>query len=127
MTDSKEIRVFPVVERIRDEINFCFSTFHGNLITDKEICRKEFNLWLKQGYRGPGKLPYYVEMLAQHLPNRTQQIIFRNLALDAITLKKTGSISAREVSFFAKHKFTIFFNLLALIIMGSILFFYSAK
>ena len=117
MNQTDNIKIFPVVERIRNEIDFCFTAFYGNFVRDKEICDIEFNEWLKLGHRGPGKLPVYIDLLEKHLGNSTQKSIFRNLAMDAITLTKKSKPQEKS-SFIGKHKVTIAFNLIVLVLFA---------
>ena len=98
MGASTNVQVFPVVIRIRDEINFCFSAFYGNLIDDKNVCDLEFEEWLKSGNRGPGQLAKYIRKLSLHLDTATQRSIFVNLAEDAITLKRKVNLSEANSS-----------------------------
>ena len=104
-------RVFPVVERIRAEIDFCFSAFYGDLRKDRQICDLVFNRWYRDGFRGPGELSVYIDMLAAQLETPTQRSIFISLANDAITVRKRIE-KPRSRSIFYRYRYTIIFNLL---------------
>ncbi len=117
MAESAHIKVFPVVQRIREEIDFCFSAFYGDIRKDKKICNVEFSKWLEDGFRGPGQLYVYIDMLSRHLTNPTQKSIFDNLANDAITLKRKVEV-VKSDSFFQRHKVTILLNLALLLVLA---------
>ena len=118
-------KVFPVVVRIREEIDFCFSSFYGDLEYDKRVCDRAFNKWVERGYRGPGELSIYIEMLVDHLSVPTQQSIFRNLANDCITLVKKTPKGAYEEGFVARHKFQLALNIGILLLLIAV--FYLGK
>jgi len=118
-------KVFPVVVRIREEIDFCFSSFYGDLEYDKRVCDRAFNKWVERGYRGPGELTIYIEMLVEHLSVPTQQSIFRNLANDCITLVKKNRKSPVEEGFVARHKFQLALNIGILLLLIAV--FYLGK
>ncbi|MEM7194715.1 MAG: hypothetical protein AAF402_07180 [Pseudomonadota bacterium] len=97
MTTDKRHNVFPVVHRIREEIDFCFAAFYGNAVLEREICDREFDAWVHKGRRGPGQLTEYIDMLAEHLPSAAQANIFSSLANDCITVvKKSGKKESNE-------------------------------
>lgn len=118
-------KVFPVVIRIKEEIDFCFSSFYGDLIYDKRVCERAFAKWVARGYRGPGELAIYIEMLAAHLQVPTQQSIFRNLANDCISVVKKNRGKANKGNFFTRHKFQILVNLGILLLLITV--FYLGK
>lgn len=118
-------KVFPVVVRIREEIDFCFSSFYGDLEYDKRVCDRAFNKWVERGYRGPGELSIYIEMLVDHLSVPTQQSIFRNLANDCITLVKKNPKAASDEGFVSKHKFQLALNFGILLLLIAV--FYLGK
>lgn len=117
--------MFPVVVRIKEEIDFCFSSFYGDLEYDKRVCERVFNKWVDRGYRGPGELTIYIEMLTEHLSVPTQQSIFRNLANDCITVVKKNKKTATDEGFFARHKFQLMIN--AGILLLLLVVFYLGK
>ncbi len=110
-----QIKVFPVVERIRNEIDFCFSAFNGDMDTDQEICDAVYNDWIKKGYRGPGQLTIYIDMLSQYLITSTQKKIFTNLAHDAITLKR--KVDIKKQNFFQRNKIPIITNIAVILLI----------
>lgn len=118
-------KVFPVVIRIKEEIDFCFSAFYGDLIYDKLVCERAFAKWVARGYRGPGELSIYIEILAAHLEVPTQQSIFRNLANDCISVVKKNRSKVSKGNFFTRHKFQIMVNLGILVLL--IAMFYLGK
>lgn len=124
-TNTARNKVFPVVVRIREEIDFCFSSFYGDLEYDKRVCDRAFNKWVDRGYRGPGELTIYIEMLADHLSVPTQQSIFRNLANDCITLVKKNRKPPTEEGFVARHKFQLALNVGILLLLIAV--FYLGK
>ena len=111
---TAQSKVFPVVLRIKQEIDFCFSSFYGDLEYDARVCERQFAKWVSRGHRGPGELSIYIEMLAAHLAIPTQQSIFRNLANDCISVIKRSKPQASTGGFFAKYKFQLLLNFVIL-------------
>ena len=118
-------RVFPVVLRIKKEIDFCFSSFYGDLQFDRQVCERVFTKWVDRGYRGPGELSVYIEMLATHLSVPTQQSIFRNLANDCISVVKKSRPKTSKGGFLSRYKFQIMINLVIVVALAVV--FYLGK
>ena len=109
MAESSNKNVFPVVHRIREEIDFCFAAFYGDSINDQAVCDRAFEKWVKKGYRGPGQLSLYIKLLSKKLPNETQRQIFSNLAHDCISIVKKSPKSA-ETGVGSTNRFWIVFS-----------------
>ncbi len=122
---SAQSKVFPVVLRIKEEIDFCFTSFYGDMLYDSKVCERAFAKWVARGHRGPGELTIYIEMLAAHLAVPTQQSIFRNLAYDCISVIKKNKKSTANRGFFSQYKFQILVNLGILVLF--LVLFYSGK
>ena len=119
---AAQSKVFPVVLRIKEEIDFCFSSFYGDLRYDKRVCDRAFAKWVERGYRGPGELTIYIEMLAPHLEVPTQQSIFRNLANDCITVMKRTRRPEKPKGFLARYRFQILLNLLIFALLAGMFY-----
>lgn len=119
---AAQSKVFPVVLRIKDEIDFCFSSFYGDLRYDKRVCDRAFAKWVERGYRGPGELTIYIEMLVPHLEVPTQQSIFRNLANDCITVMKKSRRQDKPRGFLARYRFQILINLLIFALLAGMFY-----
>ena len=119
---AAQSKVFPVVLRIKEEIDFCFSSFYGDMLYDKRVCDRAFAKWVERGYRGPGELSFYIEMLVPHLEVPTQQAIFRNLAHDCITVVKRTRKPEKTRGFLYRYRFQIMLNLLILILLAGMFY-----
>ena len=122
---TAQSKVFPVVLRIKQEIDFCFSSFYGDLSYDSRVCERQFAKWVSRGHRGPGELAIYIEMLAAHLAIPTQQSIFRNLANDCISVIKKNKPQQTTGGFLSKYRFQIMLNIGILLLMVAV--FYIGK
>ncbi len=119
---AAQSKVFPVVLRIKQEIDFCFSSFYGDMRYDKRVCDRAFAKWVERGYRGPGELSVYIDMLVPHLEVPTQQAIFRNLAQDCITVVKKTRKSEKKQGFLSRYRFQILVNLLIILLLAGMFY-----
>jgi len=112
-------RVFPVVEKIRTEIDFCFSQHYARVISRKQgdlgawvekgkLGDKVYKSWIRGGYRGPGELAIYATMLATHLTDSIEQREFLKKAQESIKLtrsnKKRGDEQKPKERFAHRYK-----------------------
>lgn len=119
---AMQSKVFPVVLRIKQEIDFCFSSFYGDLAYDARVCERQFAKWVSRGHRGPGELSIYIDMLATHLEVPTQQSIFRHLANDCILVIKRSKPQSTSGGVFSRYRGPILLNLGIVVLMGLVFY-----
>ena len=88
----------------------------------EDVLQTTFAKWVERGYRGPGELTIYIEMLAPHLEVPTQQSIFRNLANDCITVVKKTRRPEKPGGFLSRYRFQILLNLLIFALLAGMFY-----
>lgn len=115
---NAKFRVFPVVGRIRTEIDFCFSQYYARAASKRNadldawvekgrLCDRVFRDWIRDGYRGPGELSVYVDMLSVYLPDIKERRDFLSKASEYIKLsgsKGKKAIKKKAKSFTSSHR-----------------------
>jgi hypothetical protein len=74
--------IFPIVIQICHNIDNLFLTYVGPV--GNLLCEEAFNQW-KDNYKpGPLEIPYYINMLAEQMPEKEQQLRFSKEAMHLI-------------------------------------------
>lgn len=71
---SSETRVLPLVLRIRERIDAAYARYVGPIAA--ELCREEFERWIKDGQVGPSALHRYISYLARYIGDETTRRAF---------------------------------------------------
>ncbi|MGD8908911.1 MAG: hypothetical protein PVI92_06140 [Chromatiales bacterium] len=77
-----EKHIFPIVIKICRSIDNLFLTYVGPV--GSLLCEETFNQWKVAHKPGPLEIPYYIEMLAEQVPDSEKKVRFAREAMHLI-------------------------------------------
>jgi hypothetical protein len=77
-----EKRIFPIVIKICRSIDNLFLTYVGPV--GSLLCEETFSQWKESHKPSPLEIPYYINMLADQMPENEQKVRFAKEAMHLI-------------------------------------------